>query len=414
MNKHLMAIVVCFLLVFTSGCSYFSAPTGTPSASSSAVSATPSSPQTTDTATATESPTSTIEATTEASAEPTDETTMEPTDSPTVAPTATSDATEGMIFPDSDTELIMWKDLITLTADKLDLAKNEIYARAGYKFTTAKFADYYSKLSWYKVDTAFSESKFSEIQYANIKLIQVAQKAIKGQLYQITSGTKLDFDQDGTLETLTYKVPDDTHVNVYIKDGKTTTVWKINCDTPSKKVYLGDINFKDGILDLFVDEFGPSDDYAVYVAGIKHHAYLNRTPTDLLPGTIKDLKLDGKGKITTERRMDILMTWFTKVSYKLGSSGKLAFVTQSSYSMGNFKCKTKVAIPLKKTKSSTSAIAFTVPTGTAVTLVSTDNKKWIKIKTAAGTGWLEMADLMTLANPNISGTDAFDGLVMAD
>jgi hypothetical protein len=421
--KRIAAILVCLLLVFASGCEFFSVPTASPAVSGTAdITSEPSS--TTDDTTATPEPSlspteesstaPTDETTAEPTEKPTEESTAEPTDEPTVEPTATPNPTEGMIFPDSDTKLIKWSSLIALSAAKLDLARNEIFAREGYKFTKTYYIDYYSKLSWYSEDPAFSESKFTQVQNANITLIRVAENAKKGLLYYIPSGTSLDFDQDGTLDKLTYAAPDDYHMNLKMKDGSVTTPWSIECEQPSKKVYLGDINFKDGMLDLFVDEAGPSDDYAIHVAGVKHHSFLKRTTTIPLPGTVKQLKLDGKGSISTQQRMNILMTWFTGVKYKLSTSGKLTFVTQSSYSMNNFKCKTKVAIPLKASASTSAAVAFTIPAGTSVTLVSTDDKKWIKIKAPAGTGWLQMADLTNLTNPAISATDAFDGLIIAD
>lgn len=395
MTKRVLAVLVCLLLLSASGCEFLAAPTASPSPSGTDSTASPE-------PLPTEEPAGT--------GEPTEA----PTEEPTPEPTPTSDPAEGMIFPDSDTRVLMWSELIALEADKLDLARNEIFARAGYKFTKEYYTDYYGKLGWYKVDPAFKESNFSKVQLANIHLVQFAEEAIKGKLRYVPSGTVLDFDQDGGLETLTYSAPDDYHVVVKIKDGSVTTTWNIECDTPSRKAYLGDIDREDGMLDLFVDEFGPSDDYTVYVAGLKHKSFLNRTPTDKLPGTITQLKLDGEGSISTKKRMNILMTWFCSVKYRLNGSGMIAFVPQSSYSMGNFACTTKVAIPLKATASSSGSVALTVPAGTPVKLVSTDDVKWIKIKAPGGTGWLEMETAMTLVNPHISSFDAFDGLVIAD
>lgn len=411
MMKRMTCILVCLVVLLMSGCEFFPVPSNTPGASGA--DATVAGTVTIDSAAPQESPSNTAGQTTAPAEAVTVEPTEEPTAEPTTEPTTVPDPGEGMIFPNSDTELLMWSELIVLKADKLDLARNEIYARAGYKFSSKTLSDYYGKLSWYKIDPAFSEGSFTDIQRANIKLIQCAERAIKGETLEIKSGTKLDYDQDGTLETLTF-TGDDSHMNLKLKDGTTTTPWSISCDTPSKKVYLGDINFKDKLLDLFVDEFGPSDDYAVYVAGIKHHAFLVRTTAGAVPCTIKQIKPDGKGTVTTTSRMNILMTWFCPVKYKLNSAGKLVFVPQASYSMSNFKCKTKVDIPLKASASASSAVALTVPAGTEVKLVSTDDKKWIKITAPGGTGWLEMETLITLANPNIDGIDAFDGLVLAD
>lgn len=397
MTKRLLAALVCLLLIMASGCEFFAVPSASPSQSDS--------PEATVQLSSAD--TSPGEAT--GSTEPAET----PTEEATTAPAPTINSAEGMIFPDSDTRLLKWDELIVLDADKLAYARNEIYARAGYKFTTKKYADYYGALSWYN-GVSDSTPKFSDIQWANIHLIQAAEDVIAGKLHEVTSGTVLDLDQDGTLDTLTFNSPDQNHMNIQIKEGSTTTSWNILCDNPSKKVYLGDIDRTDHMIDIFVDEFGPSDDNAMYVAGIKHHAFLNRTSTDQLPGAITDLKFDGKGAVTTKKRMNILMTWYCSVKYKIDSSGKLAFVPQSSYSMGNFKCKTLVQIPLKASASSSSAVALTVPADTDVVLVSTDDEKWIKIKAPSGAGWLEMATLTTLADPNIPNYEAFDGLILAD
>ncbi len=413
--KKLAAVVLsAMMLVLFTGCDMFPVPSD-PYGKPTATVVPTTEPAASSEISATTAPT--IAPVTVATTAPTEEQTQtdspnsSPTTSSTPAPTPTPDPTEGMIFPDSDDRLLMWDELISLSAEKLDLARNEIFARAGYSFTKDYYQEYYEKLAWYDKDPGFSESKFTDIQHANITLLRAAEGAIKGQLIEIKSGTKLDYDQDGNLETLIFSSPDENHMNLKIKDGSSSTAWSIECTEPSKKVYLGDIDMKDGILDLFVDEFGPSDDYLVYVAGIQHKSFLNR---ETVPGTIKQLKLDKKGSISTSKRMNILMTWFCSVKYKLNQAGKLVFVAQTGYSMGNFKCKTKVALSLKAKAVSSSTIALIVPAGTDVSLVSTDDKHWIKIKTSSGEGWLEMENAFTLMNPNIPGIDAFDGLVLAD
>lgn len=425
MARRILAVLTCLLVVFAAGCDFFAIPSSTSATTAPAV--TTDAPMETPSAEASEtaSDSASPDATASTGAptqSPSVNPTSTPTEEPTEEPTASPNPTEGMIFPDSDTEVLLWKDLIKLNADKLALARNEIYARAGYKFTSKKYADYYEKLSWYSVDSSFSESDFSSVQVANIHLVQVAEKAIKGQLFEVSSGLKLDYDQDGDLETLTVKFTDDNHAVASIKDGSTTTTWNISGENIIKKAYLGDIDLKDGKIDLFIGEAGPSDDFQVYVSGIKHHAFLNRGD---IPGAIgsnsskNPFKPDGKGGISTLKRMDTVGTDFFVVKYKLNSSGKLVFSPFASYnfisfSSSKYMVKTKVAIQLMKKASSTSAVLLTIPAGTQVQLVSTDASKWVKIKAPGGTGWLELAQPLKLKNPNISTWDAFDGLVMAD
>lgn len=417
--KRILAATVCLLLALASGCEFFPVPTG--SAATPAGSAGQQTPSPAATQEATQAPAQT--------------TAQAPAESPSVAPSASPDAaspaptatpaatankgsTEGMIFPESGDKPLMWKDLIALDADKLDLARNEIFARRGYKFTKQSYADYFSKFDWYAVDPDFDQNQFSEIEYANIHLIQAAEQAVKGGLFYVASGMKLDFDQDGELETLTYSAPDENHMKVSIADGKKGTQWNFNSEQPIAKAYIGDIDFTDGMLDLFIGEQGPSSDYSVYVAGIQHGAFLQRgnMPGMIDSGSSKNpFKLNGKGQITTLERMDTVGTDFFISRYKLSGSGKLVSYPLANYKfLTEYKVKTKVALTLKKESKSSSADAFTVPAGTTVQFLSTDAKNWVQIKAPAGTAWLELEAPLKLAHPNIPTYEAFDGLYMAD
>ena len=50
-------------------------------------------------------------------------------------------------------------------------ARNEIYARHGYKFTKANFKKYFESKSWYKAG-GFSTKKLSDIEWYNMELIR--------------------------------------------------------------------------------------------------------------------------------------------------------------------------------------------------------------------------------------------------
>lgn len=349
----------------------------------------------------------------ESSAEKTVQTTRTTSSASSEASSAadTTVPANGMIFPESDTSLIMWKDLIVLSPEDLAFARNDFYARGGYAFVQQKYIDRYAKMSWYKINSDFSQDNFTEIQWANITLIQTAEKYKAGELMLIPSGTKLDYDQDGSLEILSYSSADEWHMSLVLQDGAETENWDILCEQPTGNMYLGDIDSTDGVLDLFADEFGPSDDLQSYVSAVRTNGLLQR---DTIPGTGPSLIVDGSGFISTERRMQILMTWYAKVRYGLNGAGKLVFVPQDSYSMDNFACSTKTDIPLRTTNDSAGTVAFVVPAGTSVNLVSTDNIAWIEISTPAGTGWLQMVNGYTLADPNITAYDAFEGLIIAD
>ncbi|MGN0484585.1 MAG: YARHG domain-containing protein [Lachnospiraceae bacterium] len=78
------------------------------------------------------------------------------------------------IFPHSDTQRLTEEELKGLDQDKLRIAKNEIYARHGRKFSDSALQAYFSEKSWYNgtiEPDAFSEDLLNEIEKDNIQLI---------------------------------------------------------------------------------------------------------------------------------------------------------------------------------------------------------------------------------------------------
>lgn len=86
------------------------------------------------------------------------------------------------ILPYSDSEYISYSDLDGLSQEEVMLARNEIYARHGRKFTTESIKDYFESKSWYVPlyePDDFSDSIFNEYENENIKTI-VTYEAEKG------------------------------------------------------------------------------------------------------------------------------------------------------------------------------------------------------------------------------------------
>ncbi|MCR4895437.1 MAG: YARHG domain-containing protein [Lachnospiraceae bacterium] len=90
------------------------------------------------------------------------------------------DATEGMIFPDSDLRRLTEDDLSLLSPWGLRIARNEIYARHGRLFQDAELQAYFDALPWYdgfvKPD-GFDESVLNEYETYNLKLISDYEKS---------------------------------------------------------------------------------------------------------------------------------------------------------------------------------------------------------------------------------------------
>ena len=101
-----------------------------------------------------------------------------PTPSPTPAPTASpSPAAEAgrYILPESNTRYYSEDELAELSDRDLLLARNEIFARHGFIFTTDWIQGYFLTQSWYEGTTPaqrFNADVFNAVERANIALIQ--------------------------------------------------------------------------------------------------------------------------------------------------------------------------------------------------------------------------------------------------
>lgn len=83
------------------------------------------------------------------------------------------------ILPDSGTRKLTNSDLAGLDADELELARNEIYARAGRRFNTDYIQDYFDDKWWY-VGTiepeAFTEDMLNDVEKYNVNFIRNYEK----------------------------------------------------------------------------------------------------------------------------------------------------------------------------------------------------------------------------------------------
>ena len=89
------------------------------------------------------------------------------------------------IFYDSDRRYLERYELVGLTDEQLRIARNELYARHGYIFTTSEMIDYFNSKQWYidiknKISKdKFKESMFNKYEKANLELIQNEEKERK-------------------------------------------------------------------------------------------------------------------------------------------------------------------------------------------------------------------------------------------
>ncbi|WP_367569205.1 YARHG domain-containing protein [Lacrimispora sp.] len=83
------------------------------------------------------------------------------------------------VFPNSSNSLLQEPDLWNLSASRLQIARNEIYARHGRRFNDEELQRYFNQCSWYEGTVApedFDERMLNEIEQSNIRLIQEQQQ----------------------------------------------------------------------------------------------------------------------------------------------------------------------------------------------------------------------------------------------
>ena len=90
-------------------------------------------------------------------------------------PTASKGTDGSYIFPDSSKKKLTRDQVLAIDKNLWPFARNEIYARHGYEFKTAVYANYFAKKSWYKAG-GFSTKDLSDIEWYNMNLLKDMEK----------------------------------------------------------------------------------------------------------------------------------------------------------------------------------------------------------------------------------------------
>lgn len=79
--------------------------------------------------------------------------------------------TDGYILPHSSYSYLQASDLYGLSSAELRVARNEIFARHGYIFKTAKLQNYFNSMDWYSPNPGYDGS-LSSLEKSNVDLIK--------------------------------------------------------------------------------------------------------------------------------------------------------------------------------------------------------------------------------------------------
>jgi hypothetical protein len=200
-------------------------------------------------------------------------------------------------------------------------------------------------------------------------------------------------------------------------------------DNPDESHWaLTDVDASDGMLEIAIMDFGPSDDdvtgffrydgkSVTYLGSVSGLAFAQQADGSCVPG---DLSFDGAGTVGAYLRLSVLQTWFAACDYRLGSDGKFAPVPQALY----YPLKNQT-YPVKALQDLTvyaendlGSAASTLAAGGTLTVIATDNARWVLCRNASGADcWLHLSeDGQQIDTPSgaVYSGQALDGLVFAD
>jgi len=245
------------------------------------------------------------------------------------------------------------------------------------------------------------------------------------------STVKVDLNGDGKEDEVYFEPSEDAttilHLSVNGTD-YTDSVYSqgLYSDNLENAYYcITDIDSSDNMLEIAIMDYGPSDDcitdffrydgtnlkYIGYVSGLIVSSFSDKS----------DLTFNGDGTISSYVRLSVLQTWFAKVDWKLSETGVFETAAQDLYYPNSSSgCEvTSLVDILAYSSNDTSSKTCVLPTGTALTIIATDNKSWVLAEDSDGKQlWIHLdseygQSVETSAGYTIA-SQVFSGLVFAD
>lgn len=173
------------------------------------------------------------------------------------------------VLPLSNTIAIQEEDLYNFSDNELKIARNEIYARHGRKFSDQYLAGHFDSCSWYEGTVSpeeFGEETLSGIEKDNVKMIAKAEEAY-GQKhpypkqYDAGSTAQEDLDGDGNEEKIRCVFKGEETVLVVDEKEYPLSDFGVYLSEPvSEFFYVTDISSFESGLEIALLDHGPSDD----------------------------------------------------------------------------------------------------------------------------------------------------------
>jgi len=251
----------------------------------------------------------------------------------------------------------------------------------------------------------------------------------------------IDLNSDGIKEEVAI-VPDDIQTNYCLKynlviNGAETSLLTDVDDWSQSWIVLADLDINDKYLDLlhlggsfswFCTNFfyynGEKTVYRgpIWDCFIEYIDYDEDDPEDFYdykkPKYLISSKLDGHGKLTQTVPVSVLSDdWSFERTWMISEGGILEPLPEEEYiSLQNKPVILKMDLPLYPDISSETA-SILAKNGESTTLVKTDNKEWILIRTQNGeSGWFQIKDYyyVVIGSELFFSTDVFEGLYIGE
>lgn len=226
---------------------------------------------------------------------------------------------------------------------------------------------------------------------------------------------KEDLNGDGDLETL--KLECDEYGNDFKLSINNLSIVSRGSNIRGI-IQIVDLNRTDKLKEIAIPEIGPSDD--LYT----HFYRFDKDSIDYL-GTFGGnpegdpsfggITINGDGTLSSRERGSLLHTWFYKKNFKLLDNFSLAEVKPSNglYSMGDYKVKVVKSIPIYKPNRKDKLRDLKV--GEEVLLKYSDNKEIVVLEINKNElGYITLENFSTIKGTQISTSEVFEGLCMAD
>ena len=187
---------------------------------------------------------------------------------------------DAYVFPNSATQKIEKDELIRLSLDELEKAKNEIFARYGHDFSSKSLKEYFEGKSWYNAvpGKKVSVSELNKIEQANVNLIDKRINRVK----EYEEGEK-KYDNP-TLKILDenyLKWGDEVDNGKYLLNDNSDSLAKeqLNKKGAKKrkiKIIQEDIAYKNAsLISQDYTEFGDYDDYRIIEKKLCYDVIIN-------------------------------------------------------------------------------------------------------------------------------------------